>query len=194
MSMKINDWRRLWGSPYLNLFAVDYRDRHEHHKTWTLASRQADGPKCLTGKIKMADAVVIVPYHRRRNQLVVIREFRVVLGGFQYGFPAGLIDPGETVQQAVERELVEETGLTVTRHLRQSPAVFASSGLTDEAVVMAYVDCEGEPSNAGNSGSEVIETHFLSPADADRLCRDDGILMDVKTWLVLSGFAGALFV
>jgi ADP-ribose pyrophosphatase len=136
-----------------------------------------------------ADAVVIVPYHRERHQLVIIREFRVVLGGFQYGFPAGLIDPGESSQRAAERELFEETGLTVVQHLRHSPVVFTSSGLTDESVVMAYVACTGTPTDAGNSSSELIETHFVDPNDATALCSDPTIMLDVKTWLVLSGFA-----
>ena len=191
--MKLNDYRRLANDAHLNLYEIDYTDRRGDRSTWSLVSRNKSGPKCMAGKMHVPDAVVIVPYHKERDQLVVIREFRVALGGFQYGFPAGLVDPGESVQQATERELNEETGLTVVRHLRQSPAVFTSSGLTDESVVMAYVECEGQASDAGNSSSELIETRFVAPTDADRLCRDESILMDVKTWLVLSGFAGSIF-
>ncbi len=77
----------------------------------------------------------------------------------------------------------------MVQHLRHSPVVFTSSGISDESVVMAYVACTGSPSDAGNSSSEVIETHFVDRSDADRLCGDHSILMDVKTWLVLSGFA-----
>jgi len=194
MSIKVNNYNKLLSGPHLNLYEIDYTDRRGNNNTWTLASREKVGPKCMTGGLTTADAVVIVPYHRERRQLVVIREFRVALGGYQYGFPAGLIDPGESVQQTVERELTEETGLTVIRHLRQSPTVFTSSGLSDESLVMAYVDCGGEPSDAGNSSSEMIETHFLSPVDADRLCGDGDILMDVKTWLVLAGFASSFFI
>ena len=187
--MKLNNYRMLYQSEYLGLYDIGYTDRQGQRKTWTVVSRETAGPKCMTGSIAAPDAVVIVPFHRERNQLVVIREFRVALGDFQYGFPAGLVDPGESVQQAAERELAEETGLTVTRHLRQSPAVYRSSGLSDESVVMAYVDCCGKPSDAGNSSSEVIETHFVSPSEADHLCHDENVRMDVKTWLVLSGFA-----
>jgi ADP-ribose pyrophosphatase len=192
--MKIKEYRMLADAGYLKLYEIGYADREGRRKSWSLVSRAATAPKCMTGGLDAPDAVVIVPFHRERNQLVVIREFRVALGGFQYGFPAGLVDPGESVQKAVERELAEETGLTVTRHLRQSPAVFTSSGLTDESVVMAYVDCFGEPSDKGNSNSEIIETLFISPAEADALCRDQNVLMDVKAWLVLSGFAGSFFV
>ena len=145
----------------------------------------------MLGRLAAADAVVIVPYHRERRQLVIIREFRVALNGFQYGFPAGLVDPGESVEETVERELLEETGLAVVQHLRHSPVVFSSSGITDESVVMAYVACSGDPSASGNRASELIETHFVDPAAAGRLCRDDTILMDVKAWLALMGFAAS---
>jgi ADP-ribose pyrophosphatase len=187
--MKLTDYRSLFRDAHLSLYEIQYVNRRGSSQTWTLASRAKTGPKCLCGGMASADAVVIVAYHRRRCQLAIIREFRVALGGFQYGFPAGLVDPGETVEQAAERELAEETGLTVVRHLRQSPVTFTSSGLSDESVVMAYVACSGESSDVGNSDSELIETHFVSPADAGQLCRDDSVLMDVKTWLVLDGFA-----
>lgn len=187
--MKLSDCTSLFKDRHLGLYRLRYINREGSTDAWTLASRETDGPKCMTGQLGSADAVVIVPYHQERKQLVIIREFRVALGGFQYGFPAGLVDPGETVEQAAQRELAEETGLTVIQHLRCSPVVFTSSGITDESVVMAYVACTGNPSDAGNSNSELIETHFVGPDDADQLCRNDGILMDVKTWLVLSGFA-----
>lgn len=189
--MKLLDYTPLCKDDHLRLYRLHYLNKKGNPDTWTLASRKHTGPKCITGQLDSADAVVIVPYHRDRRQLAVIREFRVALGGFQYGFPAGLVDPGESVEAAAGRELFEETGLTVVQHLRYSPVVFTSSGITDESVVMAYVACTGDPSNSGNSASELIETHFVDPATAECLCRDRTILMDVKTWLVLSSFAAS---
>jgi len=189
--MKLSDFKTLFSNRFLSLFEIQYIDRDGQPNTWQLASREKTGPKCFCGGLQSADAVVIVPDHRERKQLVIIREFRIALGGFQYGFPAGLVDPGESVEMTVKRELKEETGLTVVRHQRNSPVVFSSSGITDESVIIAHVICDGDPSDAGNHSSEQIETLFVGKADADRLCRDDTILMDVKTWLVLSGFAAS---
>ena len=45
--------------------------------------------------------------------MVIIREYRVPLDGYEYGFPAGLVDNGESLEQAARRELMEETGLRV---------------------------------------------------------------------------------
>ena len=86
---------------------------------------QCGQPTALQGGASVAgDAVVVVPYHTGYKKLVVTREFRVTLGDYEYGFPAGLIEKGESVEQATRRELTEETGLSVTRFTRISPPVY----------------------------------------------------------------------
>ena len=92
--MKLNDYNKLYECEHLGLYEIQYTDRDGMRNHWHMASRDKTGPKGMTGQLMSADAVVIVPLHLERGQLVVIREFRVTLGGFQYGFPAGLVDPG----------------------------------------------------------------------------------------------------
>ncbi|MFW5901957.1 MAG: NUDIX hydrolase [Thermodesulfobacteriota bacterium] len=175
---------------HLNLYAVNYRDRLGNDRTWYIASRN-DPPKCVSNSFGVPDAVVIVAHHREQGGLVVIKEFRVPLGGYQYGFPAGLVDPGETIEQACTRELWEETGLSVARFVKTSPPIYSSSGMSDESVVMVYAECTGELSSAGNAASEVIYPFLVTPEEADRLCRHPDCTMDVKTWLVLESYARA---
>jgi ADP-ribose pyrophosphatase len=111
------------------------------------------------------------------------------LNDYQYGFPAGLVDPGESPEQSAVRELYEETGLKATAIRRTSPPIYVSSGLTDESIVMVYLDCEGEPSGQNAGSAEDIETVFLSMQEAKKMCADPDIKVDVKTWLVMDGFA-----
>ena len=179
--MKICSKDRITDHKFLNLVSVRYQDRKGADKQWIYATR---------GNEKRPDAVVIVPYHRKTDRLVLIREFRVPLGGDQIGFPAGLVDPGESVESAGTRELREETGLKTTRVLKQSPAVFSSSGMTDESICMLYVEAEGEASTALNEGSEQIEVLFVSRKDAREILDDASLMFDVKqTWIVLDRFA-----
>jgi len=186
--MKINGIKKITDYDYLNLFSVQYKDRVGKGKEWIFASR-SNLANPLEQDERSADAVVIVPYHKNEEKLVLIKEFRVVLGDFQYGFPAGLVDKGESVEEAGKRELFEETGLTMTRVIRQSPAVFSSSGMTDESLCLIFVECEGTPSNQYNEASEDIEVLMVSPAMALEILRDKRIKFDVKTWIILNSFA-----
>jgi len=186
--MKIQNVDKITDCRHLNLYEISYINKNDIEKSWHIASR-SDKPKCLTGEFDMPDAVVIVPFHKKKDKLVIIKEYRVPLGDYQYGFPAGLVDEGETIEQTCLRELKEETGLKVTRIQKISPPVYSSSGMTDESVSMVYVECDGTPSNKGNEDSEDITTIFISSLKASELCNDSKIKLDVKTWLVLNSFA-----
>lgn len=170
------------------MFEVAYVDKRGRNRFWQVASRSRE-PKCITEKFAMPDAVIIVPFHSAENKIVITREYRIPLADYEYGFPAGLIDEGETIEQAARRELEEETGLDVTRFTGISPAIYSSAGMSDESVAMVYVECDGHPSTDQNAGSEVIEVQLLSQSQASRLCKNPKLKFDAKAWLVLSGFA-----
>jgi ADP-ribose pyrophosphatase len=186
--LKIKSAQKLTELKWLNMFEVTYIDKNGHNRSWQVASR-AKAPKCITKKFEAPDAVVVVAFHAAENKLVVTREYRVPLADFEYGFPAGLIDEGETVEQASRRELKEETGLDVIQVTGISPSIYSSAGMSDESVVMVYVECDGTPSMARNTRSEVIEIELVSPARASRICQNPALKFDAKAWLVLSEFA-----
>jgi len=186
--MEIRGADKLTNLQWLNLFNVDYIDQDGRHRSWQIASR-SKSPKCITRKFNMPDAVVIVPFHRAENKVVIIKEYRVALADYEYGFPAGLIDPGETIEQAAQRELQEETGLMVTRFLKISAPLYSSTGMTDESVAMVYAECNGQPSTAGNKGSELIEVQLVTRSQASQMCENPALKFDVKAWLVLVRFA-----
>ena len=186
--MEIKSADKLTNLKWLNMFDVDYVDQDGRHRSWQIASR-SKAPKCITGQFNMPDAVVIVPFHTAENKVVIIKEYRVPLADYEYGFPAGLIDPGETIEQTTRRELQEETGLTVTRFLKISAPVYSSAGMTDESVAMVYVECNGQPSTAGNTSSELIEVQLVSRTQASRMCENPTLKFDVKAWLILVRFS-----
>lgn len=185
--IRIKKTRPLTDRKYINMFEVVYSDRNGNERIWDFVSRQ-NPPKIETGAFDTVDAVIIVPYHVPSGKLAIIREFRMPLDDYQYGFPAGLVDAGESAEQSAVRELEEETGLEVTRVRRTSPPIYVSSGLTDESIVMLYVDCQGEPSNKNAGSAEDIETVFLSRHEAEQLMADPDAKIDVKTWLVMELF------
>ena len=109
--MDITGYKKITDKKWLNLFDVAYRDKNGQSKVWEVVSRKAH-PKCITGAFDPPDAVVIVPFHTGENKMVVIREHRVALAGYEYALPAGLIDAGESIETTSRRELKRRPGWT----------------------------------------------------------------------------------
>jgi len=173
---------------HATLFSVSYIDRHGTEKQWHLVSRKKR-PKCIGGNIHRADATIIIPYHPQTDQLVVIREFRIPLGDYQYGFPAGLLDPDEDLKIAAARELKEETGFTLEKIYRHSPAIFSSAGITDESIAMVFAEVSGVPSNEHNKASEEIDIFMMDRKQIRVLLNSEDIIFGARSWLVMDAFA-----
>lgn len=80
---------------------------------------------------KSAGAVMMVPMLDDETFLL-IREYSAGTHDYQLGFPKGLIDEGETPEQAAQRELKEEVGMGCENTLRLksltlAPGYFGSS-------------------------------------------------------------------
>ena len=75
------------------------------------------------------EAVMIIPIVD--DHLILIREYAVGTESYELGFSKGLIDPGEDIYQAANRELKEEVGfganqLTFLKRLTLAPSYFSS--------------------------------------------------------------------
>ncbi len=176
---------KLTDSKWLNLFKVSYEKNGKRGK-WVMCSRK-ENP--ITDS-SIVDAVVIIPIVKTQsgNKLVVIREFRVPIGDYLYGFAAGLIDEGESIEQAVRRELKEETGLEVNRIVEVSPRVFSSAGMSDESNYMVLVEASGEITDEFLEETEDIEVILMDSKEIRELLKSQKNIA-AKAWPMLYHFA-----
>ena len=105
------------------------------------------------------NAVMIVP--TVGDKVLLSREFRIPLNRWVYNYPAGLIDPGETMEEAAIRELREETGLKASEIVFALSPGYSSAGLTDERVAVVFAKAEGEILGSDNVNEE-IESRLYS--------------------------------
>ena len=114
------------------------------------------------------DAVCIVPL-LPDGSVLLEREFRYPLNSWCVSLPAGLIDAGESLEEAVARELSEETGYRLRDDI--APAVrplpqpgFSSTGLTEENVQVVFAQVEAARNPRPNS-AELIEPFTVARAN-----------------------------
>jgi ADP-ribose pyrophosphatase len=93
-----------------------------------------DGRRTTREIVEHEDAVVIVPLDAKNNVLLV-SQYRTPLGKNLLEVPAGGIDPGETPEKAVIREMQEETGYK-PRKLKRLSGFYSTPGFTNE-----YLHC-----------------------------------------------------
>ncbi len=102
--------------------------------------------------------------------LVAQRPADKPLGGL-WEFPGGKIEPGETPEAALKRELIEELGIEICC---VSPAGFASHAYPDQHLILLLYLCrewDGTPVGAPTQWLRVQQLHTLAmpPADAPLL-------------------------
>jgi len=133
------------------------------------------------------DAVAAVVFNRARGRVILVNQFRYATlaqgEGWLTEIVAGLIDKGETPEEAIRREILEETGYEVET-LERISCFYPTPGITSERIVLFYAETRGaDPAAAGGGVEdehEDIQVLELEPEDAFAQV-DRGEIADGKT-------------
>ena len=136
---------------WAELQKIQWTDQDGASRVWEAANRKT---RSSTG----VDAIAVAPillHPRQPAQTLVIKQFRPPLDKFCIEFPAGLVDKGETVDEAALRELKEETGYS-GKLISLTPVIGNDPGLTTANMQFAVVEVQL------NEGDEVPEQRLDS--------------------------------
>lgn len=154
---------------WLALQTLDYTDQDGKARKWDVATRTTKQAR------DKADAVVIVPLLRKKGstkvETLLVEQYRPPVDRVTVEFPAGLIDKGETPEDAALRELREETGFVGEKCKvvpQVSPQVCMSPGLTDESLhcVLVEVDLDN-PYNHGTPKPQLDDGEHVTVKRVD---------------------------
>ena len=130
----------------------------------------------------------------RDGNLVLIREFRYPLNSWVVGLPAGLVEPGEDLAVAVDRELREETGYGLRTDIPEGAvellpqAGHSSTGMSDESVQTVFAQVEKDEAAHPEHG-ELIEVFALPLHEVPRFLKQNPLPLGTRLQLVLEIFA-----
>lgn len=174
----------VYPTPYVNFRRTYFIDVKGNKGEWYYADRVND--------TKTVMICAVVPQTDDSGaKIVVTKEYRIPINGYEWGFPAGLIDLGESIEDTIRREFKEETGLEVLCIDGISPMVYNSPGITSESIGIAFVTATGEISNEGHKSSEEIETFMFDQYAVEQLldkAQNNEIMVGAKAWIVLQNF------
>lgn len=141
------------------------------------AVRLPDGSDSVREYVVHPGAVMVIPW-LDDGRVVVERQYRYPLQRAMIEFPAGKLDPGESVLACAQRELWEETGYRATKWARAGvlhPVIAYATEFID--IWFARGLTLGERRlDAG----EFLDVLAVTPDELFQACRD-GVITDAKT-------------
>lgn len=116
------------------------------------------------------------------DEIVLVRQYRPGAAADVLELPAGAIEPGETPQQAADRELAEECGLAVAAWTEIGR--FWSAPEYSTELVHVLSGTRSGLAHAEQDADEEIEVVRLSPAEALGRLEDAGSVAALGLWMV----------
>jgi ADP-ribose pyrophosphatase len=135
------------------------------------------GRTVIREKVMHPGSVGILPV-LEDGRLVLIRQFRYVVGSSLLEIPAGTVEKGESPEECAARELQEETGYRAGK-LTLLSAFYLAPGYSNEFMWL-FKATELEAGEMRPMPDESIEVRRLSPEEALQMIRG-GEIRDVKT-------------
>lgn len=122
------------------------------------------------------------------DHLILVRQYRYALDRFVWEIPAGVIDPGESAEEAVRRECHEEVG-RLAGDLESLFTLYPTPGYCDERLDIFLVrDLAQPPEAAAVDEDESLEACTVSLRAALAML-ERGEILDMKTAVALLALA-----
>jgi len=163
------DGREVFRSPFLVL--------HEHEVI------TPDGRDATYGVVHCGDCVGVLPFVDD-DRVLMVRQHRFIAGRWTWEMPTGGVHPGESLEQAAQRELAEEAGYRAGR-LQHISTYHTSKSSIDETAHL-FIGADLVPAEATPDDTELIERRSMPFAEVLRMVLDGTITDSMTVIAVLS--------
>ena len=162
--MKLLHMEKVKDGRYLKNYELTYLNKAGREKKYEIVSRSdISGPEALGQKVS---GVSIVAYYE--DKMLLLKEFRMGVNRDIYNLCAGMLEAGESLEECIQRELYEETGLSLKKILTILPPSFAAVAFSDVKTQIAFVEAEGDFEDH-TSENEQISAKFYTKEEVKEL-------------------------
>ncbi len=179
--LKLDNIEQIHQGEFMCYYELNYKDDEGKTKTYEMVSKQGsrhDNSPSLTKETLGNNnrAVILLVFNKDHSKMLLLREFRLGVNRWVYNEVAGLIDEGETVEQATARELKEETGLDLIKIIDELKPTFTCAPVTDDITTMIICEADGEIKNSDNE-VEQIESNWYTKNEMKEVLDSDDTIM-----------------
>ncbi len=180
MKKKYSEIRKVTDNPFFNLYEMDaYTDSGKPFGYYFGSRNEENQLKLITKELR-SEGIVIYPILKDEpDKIVMIKQYRYPIDAYLYELPAGLVDHGETIQQAAIREMKEETGLDLIVYEGGNPAFrrpfFMGAGFTDECSASVFGYASGQITDSYQEESESIQVIIVEKTEARRILAEERV-------------------
>ncbi len=139
--------------------------------------QSADGHEGTREIVEHQDVICVVPVNAS-GEILLVRQYRQAVGKELLEIPAGGIEAGENVEEAVRRELQEEIGYFPEK-IERMGGFYSSPGFCSEYLYL-YLATDLKPSRLIAEDTEGINAVPIKPRQIKRLIRS-GEICDSKS-------------
>jgi len=156
---------------FINRFDIYYETADGGEKIYEMISRDRELTRFEDLAEKPVAAVVLIMHSPDGKKVLINREFRMACGDYVYNFPAGLIEPGEALEEAAARELFEETGLHIDRIDDVIGESYSAVGFSNEKNKCVVGTASGTISREHAEASEEIDPGWYTKEEVRTLLK-----------------------
>ncbi len=169
---------------FINRYDVHYTMENGQEKVYEMISRSPDLKSFEQLNNEKEDSVSLVIHDETREKILLNREFRMAIGKWVYNFPAGLIEDGETPEQAAKRELKEATGLDLLYISEWWGPCYSAIGFSNERIACC-VGCAGGSFSKSTSFQEEIQPGWFTKEEVRQLLETEPFAIRTQAYCYL---------
>ena len=149
---------------YLTKYELVYENKSGREKKYEIVSHhEINNPADLGNSTSGISMAVL-----KDGKLLLLKEFRMGINKEIYNLCAGMIEPGETIEDCIRRELYEETGLQLKRIIDILNPSFAAVSISDIRTQIVVLEAEGNIEDH-TSENEKIQAAFYTKEECRQL-------------------------
>lgn len=169
--MKLIDFKKVKDGKFIKNYELKYENNEGKEKVFEIISHNDYSDASELGR--KSSGVSIIALDETGEHLLVLNEFRMGINKRIYNLCAGRIEKGETPEDCIRRELMEEAGLELVKVVKILPPSFAAVALSDVMNQIAIAIVKGTPTGKNASANEWIEPKFYSKDEVKHLVENE---------------------